>query len=89
MAKAGHHYPDPLAAITDQRWQTQRRSAEEIGAAQTDVRCKETTGLVAIWAAAETRVQNTAIHAHPDKFATLKAVKTGELANARHIIARG
>jgi hypothetical protein len=88
MAGAGLDYPDPLAAITDKRWQTKEPSAQEVRAAQADVRCKEQTGLVAVWAAAETRIQNDAVRANPGKFRALKAVKDTQLANARLIIAR-
>ncbi|WP_343955121.1 hypothetical protein [Nonomuraea longicatena] len=88
MAGEGFDYPDPLAAITDKRWQTREPSAEEIRAARVDVRCKEETGLTAVWAAAETRIQNDAVRADPEKFRVLKAVKDRQLAAARRIIAR-
>ncbi|MFE0151077.1 hypothetical protein ACFWY5_28310 [Nonomuraea sp. NPDC059007] len=88
MAGEGFHYPDPLAAVTDKRWSTANPSAREIRAAQTDVRCKERTGLVSIWAEAETRIQNAAIRAHPKEFQALRAVKMRQLETARQIIAR-
>jgi hypothetical protein len=89
MAGEGFDYPDPLTAITDERWQTKRPSAQEIRTAQADVRCKERTGLVAVWAAAETRIQNDVVRNHPEKFRVLKAVKDQHLAAAHRIIARG
>ncbi|GAA0933775.1 hypothetical protein GCM10009560_40280 [Nonomuraea longicatena] len=87
MAGEGFRYPDPLAAITDARWGTKELSEKEIRTAQTDLRCKERSGLVAIWAAAENRIQNDIITAHPDKFRALKAVKEMQLSAARRVIA--
>jgi hypothetical protein len=87
MTGEGFDYVDPLTAITDQRWQTTEPSAQEIRAAQADVRCKKQTGLTGVWAAAETRIQNGAVRANPGKFRALKAVKDTQLANARRIIA--
>ncbi|WP_433177778.1 hypothetical protein [Actinoallomurus sp. CA-150999] len=89
MAGAGFHYADPLAAITDDRWSTDKPSPQEIRAAQADVRCKVKTGLVATWAAAEQRIQSAAIRAHAKDFQALKANKDRQLAAARRVIARG
>ncbi|GAA3690595.1 hypothetical protein GCM10022224_065050 [Nonomuraea antimicrobica] len=88
MANEGFRYPDPLTAITDPRWQTKEPSAQEIRAAQTDVRCKEKTNLVPIWTVVEERIQNDAIRAHPKKFQALKTVKDKQLEIARRTIAR-
>ncbi|MFI9561489.1 hypothetical protein [Nonomuraea endophytica] len=87
MAGEGFHYPDPLAAITDKRWSAKVPSAQEIRAAQVDVRCKAETGVVSTWAAAEERIQNDAIRTHPKKFQVLKAVKDGQLEAARRAAA--
>ncbi|WP_345428222.1 hypothetical protein [Actinoallomurus vinaceus] len=89
MAGAGFHYADPLAAITDDRWSTDNPSPQEVRAAQTDVRCKTKTGLVATWAAVEQRIQSEAIRAHAKDFQALKASKVGQLEAARQVIARG
>ncbi|MFI6291202.1 hypothetical protein ACIBEJ_06415 [Nonomuraea sp. NPDC050790] len=87
MAGEGFQYPDPLEAVTDKRWSTASPSAQEIRAAQADVRCKERTGLVSVWAEAEVRIQNLAIRAHPKKFQALRAVKSRQLEAAHRIIA--
>ncbi|MFI6908863.1 hypothetical protein ACIBKY_46905 [Nonomuraea sp. NPDC050394] len=86
MAEEGFRYADPLAAITDRRWSTKAPTTQEIRTAQRDVLCKEKTGVVSIWAAAETRVQNAAIRAHPGKFRELRAVKVRQLAAARRVL---
>ncbi|MFB9966406.1 hypothetical protein [Sinosporangium siamense] len=88
MVGEGLRYPDPLSAVTDKRWATGQTTAEEIRAAQADVRCKEKTGLVSVWAAAETRLQNDVIRAHPQRFPALRAVKVKQLETARRIIAQ-
>ncbi|RSM90514.1 hypothetical protein DMH04_03350 [Kibdelosporangium aridum] len=89
MSGEGFTYPDPLTAITDEKWSTPTPTPQEIRAAQADVRCKAKTNLVAVWAAAETRVQNDAIAANPNDFHGLRAGKTGRLEAAKQVIARG
>ncbi|MEU4510874.1 hypothetical protein AB0G05_15385 [Nonomuraea wenchangensis] len=88
MRAEGLRYADPLAAISDQRWLGGGPpTPEEIRAAQADVRCKVTTGLVAVWSAAEKRIQDDAVRAHPKEFEALKAAKDRRLESARGIIA--
>ncbi|MBT2232631.1 hypothetical protein [Nonomuraea sp. NEAU-A123] len=90
MREQGRQYANPLAAITDQRWmKAGPASQEEIRAAQADVRCKVKTGLVTIWSAAEKRIQDDAISAHPTEFQALQATKDQQLAAARAVLARG
>ncbi|MFI6908313.1 hypothetical protein ACIBKY_44125 [Nonomuraea sp. NPDC050394] len=88
MAGEGFRYPDPLAAITDARWETGQPTSQEIRTAQADLRCKDKTDLVAIWAAAETRIQNDVIRSHPERFQRLRAVKIHQLEVAHRVIAR-
>ncbi len=45
------------------------------------------TGLVAVWAVAEKRLQEDAVRAHPETFEALKAAKDRQLETARTIIA--
>lgn len=88
MRAGGWRYDDPLAAITDQRWLGGGPATdEEIRAARADERCKVSTGLVAVWAAAEKRLQEDAVRAHPETFEALKAAKDRQLETARTIIA--
>ncbi|MFI6396470.1 hypothetical protein ACIBI5_54205, partial [Nonomuraea sp. NPDC050540] len=88
MARQGFRYPDPLTAITDRQWSTNKIGAQEIRTARADVRCKENTGLVDVWAEAESRIQRRAIRTHPTEFHAFKAVKARQLDVARDIIAR-
>ncbi|MEV5326270.1 hypothetical protein AB0K67_19140 [Nonomuraea sp. NPDC052634] len=60
---------------------------EEIRAAQADVRCKVKTGLVSVWSAAEKRIQESAVRAHPKVFEALKAAKDRQSESAHAIIA--
>ncbi|MBN6057660.1 hypothetical protein JYK22_37405, partial [Nonomuraea sp. RK-328] len=90
MREQGWQYADPLAAITDRRWMRNGpASQEEIRAAQADVRCKVRTGLVSIWSAAEKRIQDDAVAAHPAEFRALQESKDRQLAAARAVLARG
>ncbi|PIB06249.1 MULTISPECIES: hypothetical protein [Streptomyces] len=61
-------------------------SAREIKAARADVRCKEETGVVAVWSAAETRIQRTAIAAHSADFRALTATREAHLTAARRVV---
>ncbi|GAA1747468.1 hypothetical protein [Nonomuraea bangladeshensis] len=88
MRAEGLRYADPLAAISDQRWLGDGPpTREEIRAAQADVRCKVKTGLVSVWSAAEKRIQDDVVRAHPEEFEALKAAKDRQLESARGIIA--
>ncbi|MGP3977314.1 hypothetical protein ACTWQF_25565 [Streptomyces sp. 8N114] len=89
MKEAGFHYKDPLAAVTDERWGAKKPSRREIRAARADVRCKEKTGVVRIWMAAEKRIQTDSVRRHPKEFRALKANKGAQLKAARRILGRG
>ncbi|MGW4802250.1 hypothetical protein ACWEPC_58545, partial [Nonomuraea sp. NPDC004297] len=90
MKGEGFAYPDPLAAVTDERWLTAPvPSRQEIAAARADVACKRQGGLVAVWAAAEQPIQQAAIDAHPGYFRTLEARKDRQLQAAGRVLARG
>ncbi|MFI9558299.1 hypothetical protein [Nonomuraea endophytica] len=86
----GYHSPPDRPAVLTRTAKTRSSSPRSTRLSETsgspDVRCKEKTGLVSIWAAAETRVQNDAIRAHPKKFQELRAVKVRQLAAARRIL---
>ena len=53
------------------------------------MRCKVKTDLVSIWSAAEKRIQDATISAHPTEFQALQATKDQQLAAARAVLARG
>jgi hypothetical protein len=62
MAKSGYDYPDPIAAAADPRWNVNRTPSQaSINAAVADVRCKDSTGLIALWAGVEARLQKADI----------------------------
>ncbi|WEH17334.1 hypothetical protein [Streptomyces sp. VNUA24] len=84
MAKDGFRYADPPAAVNDPRWGASTApSAREIATARADVRCKEETGVVPVWRAAETRIQRAAIAEAPTDFQALKATRQAHLTAAR------
>ncbi|MEV4087681.1 hypothetical protein ACIBI7_23890 [Nonomuraea fuscirosea] len=88
MRAEGWRYDDPLTAIADERWlDGGPATEEEIRAARADERCKARTGLVAVWVAAERRLQEDAVRAHREAFDALKAAKDRQLETARTIIA--
>ncbi|MEV6150108.1 hypothetical protein AB0L53_07170 [Nonomuraea sp. NPDC052129] len=90
MKKKGFDYPDPLAAITDDRWMNnQRPSHQEIMAAETDVWCKKKGDLVSIWAATEKRIQEDAILTHAAYFQALETHKERQLGAVRRVLSRG
>ncbi|MET7336307.1 hypothetical protein [Nonomuraea sp. NPDC005650] len=90
MKNNGFHYPDPLAAITDDRWtNNQQPSRREITAAETDVWCKKKGDLASIWAATEKRIQQDTILAHAEYFRTLKTNKERQLKAVRWVLSRG
>ncbi|NUW44392.1 hypothetical protein [Nonomuraea rhodomycinica] len=90
MRNKGFPYPDPIAAVTDDRWlNTQQPSRQEIIAAEADVSCKKDGDLVATWAAAEERIQRDVVLAHAEYFRTLKTHKDRQLGAARRLLARG
>ncbi|WP_220378001.1 hypothetical protein [Streptomyces inhibens] len=57
--------------------------------AQADIRCKEKTDLVSVWAGVETRMQNDAIRSRSKEFRVLKAEKEQWLKAARRVLERG
>jgi hypothetical protein len=90
MQSAGFNYADPLAAISDRRWNLDSPtiSADEITVATTDVRCKMRTHLVSIRAKAETRIQQQLITATPARFAAIERANHHILANAQLLLVR-
>ena len=84
-------YPDPLAAMSDQKWWADEHagpSKEEILVAVTDVTCKNRTGLVDVWYGAETRFQDKVLKQHPAYFKGLRAAMKTELDAAHAVLTR-
>ncbi|GGQ21698.1 hypothetical protein [Streptomyces roseolilacinus] len=88
MAEAGFDYPDPLAAATDERWRTPEPTPAERATARADAACQRTSGVMAVWAAAETRVQHGLIRRNADRLREAKARKDRWLAAARRVLDR-
>ncbi|MGI5349085.1 hypothetical protein ACQEU8_12950 [Streptomyces sp. CA-250714] len=86
MKNAGFRYKDPLAAVTDKRWETAKPSHNEIRTAKADVRCKKKTNLATIWMATEKHIQTNAIRKHPKDFQALKKTKQVQLKAAHRIL---
>ncbi|MGI5153393.1 hypothetical protein ACQEVC_44695 [Plantactinospora sp. CA-294935] len=62
-------------------------SSEERAVAVAVVRCEEQTDLVAVWHAAEVKIQEEEIRRHPDYFRDLRAATEAELAAAEAVLA--
>ncbi|MFF3380859.1 hypothetical protein ACFYXF_48945 [Streptomyces sp. NPDC002680] len=87
VKKDGFRYPDPLTAANDPAWGgSTTPSARELRAAESDVRCKEKTGLVTVWSAAETRIQRNLTEEHTAAFRALRATREGYVAAARRVL---
>ncbi len=91
MHRKGLEYQDPLAAMSDPKWwanDSSVPSSEEIAVATTDVDCKNQTGLVDVWHAAEVRIQEQEINRDPAYFQTLRTTMNKELDIAHGVLGR-
>ncbi len=80
MKAKGFHYSDPLTPFGDAAWaKSSRPSAQEIVAAETDVSCKQQTGLISVWSGVEERIQLDVIRSHREDFEAFKHAKNAEL----------
>lgn len=89
--ESGFTYQDPFAAVADSQWwadNTVEPSRQEIAVAVADVRCKERTGLVRVWHAAEARIQEEAIGRHLEYLTKLRDAMDKSLAAARAVLTR-
>ncbi|MCF6473194.1 hypothetical protein FAF44_33125 [Nonomuraea sp. MG754425] len=84
MAQQGYVYPDPLRAIADPRWKlgSPATSPLERAVATADVRCKRSADLVALRAAAETRIQRELIGKNAGRLESLERSNARLLRNA-------
>ncbi|MFI6487415.1 hypothetical protein [Streptomyces sp. NPDC050564] len=99
MRKSGMNYPDPLSAVDDSTWRTQKTSpngphpnfpapsAKEIRTAQADVRCKTATDYVVTRHAVESGHQKQLIEEHEDTLAAVKERKRRMVEKAESIVA--
>ncbi|MFF0771910.1 hypothetical protein ACFYUK_23710 [Nonomuraea wenchangensis] len=89
MSRAGHDYPSPEAAITDSRWNLDERAVteDEKRTAVADTRCKQSSGLVAAWHAADAALQRALVRDHAARFAALRADLAYRLRRASAVLA--
>ncbi|MQS35088.1 hypothetical protein FFZ77_05435 [Streptomyces katsurahamanus] len=82
MKKAGHSYPDPLAAMSDSGFQGKSSTRAESKVAVADVDCKRQTNLIGIWFTIETAVQKELIRQKKSDFSSALKAKKSQLAKA-------
>lgn len=89
MKKDGYRYGSPMDAIQDERWlKSKQVTREEIRQARADVRCKQRTDLVAVWNAAENRIQLKAIQGESGKFKKLAQAQRAWMDAAHRVLDR-
>ncbi|MEW9555520.1 hypothetical protein [Nonomuraea sp. NPDC050783] len=87
MKEAGYLYPGPFEAVGDGAWwKTEQPSDRERAVARADIRCKQKTNLIPIWAEADRRVQLGVIRQHPGEFRRMAEAKKALLGLARNIL---
>ncbi len=85
MRKAGYRYSSPQEAIRDPAFTDGRDhhvTKTEIATAVADVRCKRTTGLIAIWTGVEIAYQRLAITQNRTRLTAARAFLGIRLRNA-------
>lgn len=89
MFRAGFRHRDPDAAGGDARWNLDGAAvpAAEVATARADVRCKESSGLLRSWHAAETALQRDAVGRDRPRFDRIAAARATRLGNARVVLA--
>lgn len=83
MARGGFNYSTPLSAIDDPAFTGPRVSSLEVATAIMDVKCKQRTNLLAVWAAVETGYQEVQISKHKEPLAKIRASFLKMVENAR------
>ncbi|GAB2743987.1 hypothetical protein [Amycolatopsis magusensis] len=88
MAGHGFAYATPEDAIADAKWQldSPAPSPEEVRAAQVDVGCKQSTGLVRTWYEAETALQRQVVERERTRFDEFEAANQARVANAHRVL---
>ncbi|MEV6425958.1 hypothetical protein [Streptomyces sp. NPDC051662] len=88
MNQAGHPYAHPSAAIGDPRWNLDSSTIteREKKTARTDVRCKQSSGLLSNWHAAETTLQRQVIARNAETFKALASHKRALLKNVLSVL---
>jgi hypothetical protein len=87
MKAKGYHYPDPLTAMDDKRFQGRTSNGLERAVATADVACKRQTNLIGVWFTVESAMQKKVIAQHTSQFAAMLAGKTKKLKAAAAVLA--
>lgn len=85
MAKRGHHYPDPVAAVNDPVAGGEVTDAQR-ALAVADIECKDEVNLVGIWFTVESAYQRRAIDANRAAFDAVRAALENQLRTAQGVL---
>ncbi|MEU7489241.1 hypothetical protein [Streptomyces sp. NPDC042319] len=92
MKADGKEYATPYDAMNTKKWwqdeTAQIGGAEERATAVRDVHCKEESGLVDVWYAAESELEKTAVKKHAKYFRTLEEGKERHLKAVEKVLSK-
>jgi hypothetical protein len=91
VGRSGYHYADPFAAISDARWWADEAAGPapvEKAVAVADVGCKDQSGLIDAWHAAEVLIQQDMIQRNGDFFRQIGTDLGADVADARAVLAK-
>ncbi len=86
MQGAGYTYSDPFDAAGDPSWSGNKVTEEEVAAAVTDLRCKEKTDLISVWAGREYSLQKKYMQQNYDYFTRVTESKKKRLENIKDVL---
>ncbi len=86
MKGKGYSYPDPLAAISDRRFQGNSPTRLERQVATADVACKQQVNLIGTWFTVETSLQKELIARQRADFDAALKAKKKQLAKAKSVL---
>ncbi|RAJ29686.1 hypothetical protein K353_06574 [Kitasatospora sp. SolWspMP-SS2h] len=87
MKETGHDYPDPLAAMNDERWwTTDLPSEQERQVATADAACRKRTNLVGVWYAVDRAYQQQAIEADAEAMSRAEATVRAQVRAAQQVL---
>jgi len=89
MRNSGFRYASPMDPLNTPAFRGNTVSAKEKKTAVADVRCKERTGLLAIWFKAESRIQKAEIESNAEALEKLSTAHHKKAEAARRIVAEG
>jgi hypothetical protein len=86
MRQKGHDYRDPWGPPNDRRFTGPRATPQEIEVATADVACKQRTGVVRTWFAADAAHQRSLIERQRDALERAREVKQAQLEKAAAVL---